>query len=90
MILLASFSAFTDDQERGLAKHNEFREIHQVPLMTLDQQLCDDAQAWAEEIARLGTVQHSPINERGDQAETLSMGCSPIGAQTVDEAVTNW
>ena len=87
IILLVSFSAFTDEQERGLAKHNEFREIHQVPLMTLDQQLCDDAQAWAEEIARLGTVQHS---HREDQGENLSMGCSTRGAQTVDEAVTYW
>ena len=87
---MASFSAFTDEQERGLAKHNEFREIHQVPLMTLDQQLCDDAQAWAEEIARLETVQHSPTNQRKGQGETLSMGCGQAGSQTVDEAVTNW
>ena len=87
---MTSFSAFTDEQEHGLAKHNEFREIHQVPLMTLDQQLCDDAQAWAEEISRLETVQHSPRNQRQGQGETLSMGCAHDGGQTVDEAVTNW
>ena len=79
----SSFSAFTDEQQEGLNKHNEFRQIHQVPPMTLDQQLCDDAQAHAEELAQSETIGME------NPGENLYMGCSS-NLETVEDAVTTW
>ena len=74
----------------GLATHNKFRKIHQVPLMTLDRQMCDQANAYAQKIAKMGTLMHSSKQEREGQGENLSMGCSTNKAQAMEEAVTNW
>ena len=70
--------------------HNEFRQIHQVPAMTLDKTMCNMAQAYAETLAQTGTFQHSSSDERNGDGENLSYGCSTEAAQTVDDAVTNW
>lgn len=74
----------------GLATHNKFRQIHQVPLMTLDRQMCDQAKAYAQKLANMGTLMHSKKQERQGQGENLSMGCSTKKAQAMDEAVINW
>ncbi|XP_078365354.1 Golgi-associated plant pathogenesis-related protein 1-like [Oculina patagonica] len=74
----------------GLDTHNKFRKIHGVPLMTLDRQMCDQAKAYAQKIAQLGELKHSSKEEREEQGENLSMGCSTNKAQAMEEAVTNW
>ena len=58
--------------------------------MTLDRQMCDEAKAYAEKIAKMGSLQHSTRDQRNGQGENLSMGCSTNAAQTMEEAVTNW
>ena len=83
-------SAFTQEEEIGLAAHNEFRQIHQVPKMTLDRQMCDKAKEYAQKIAQMGALQHASEQEREGNGENLSMGCSTNKAQTMEEAVTNW
>lgn len=80
------FSVFTEEEETGLAKHNEFREVHTAPPMTLDAGMCDEAKAYAKKLAQMGTLMHSTSSE----GENLSMGCSTNKAQTIEEAVTNW
>ena len=86
MNFLPSFAAFSDEEEAGLRKHNEFRQVHEAPAMTLDNQMCEEAKAYAEQLAQMGTLTHS---SSGD-GENLSMGCSTNKAQTMEEAVTNW
>ena len=54
--------------------------------MTLNIQMCDEAKAYAQQLAQMGTLMHSSSND----GENLSMGCSSDKAQTVEEAVTNW
>lgn len=83
-------SEFTQEEEIGLATHNEFRQIHQVPAMTLDRQMCDKAEEYAQKLAQMGTLQHASQQEREGNGENLSMGCSTNQAQTMEEAVTNW
>ena len=81
---------FTLTEEQGLAMHNEFRQIHQGPAMTLNKTMCNMAQAYAETLAQSGTFQHSSSDERDGDGENLSFGCATEAAQTVDDAVTNW
>ncbi|XP_078365331.1 uncharacterized protein LOC144649653 isoform X1 [Oculina patagonica] len=81
---------FTQEEEIGLSVHNEFRQVHGVPGMTLDRQMCDQAKAWAERLAQRGQLQHSSSQEREGQGENLSYGCSSNQAQTMEEAVTGW
>ena len=73
-----------------MAKHNEYRQIHEAPQMILNRQMCDQAKAYADRLARMGTLQHSHESERRGQGENLSFGCSTSGSQSVEEAVTNW
>lgn len=84
------FSEFTSEEQEGLATHNKFRKVHQVPLMTLDKQMSEQATEYAEKLARLGRLEHSQKTEGEDQGENLAFGCSFDKAQTIKEAVTNW
>lgn len=52
--------------------------------------MCDQAKAYAQKLAQLGTLRHSSKEQREGQGENLSMGCSTNKAQTMEEAVTNW
>ena len=81
-----SFAEFSDEEQAGLDKHNEFRGIHEAPPLALDRQMCDEAEVYAQQLARTGTLMHSSSND----GENLSMGCSSNKAQTMEEAVTNW
>ncbi|XP_022791759.1 protein PRY2-like [Stylophora pistillata] len=81
---------FTEEEEQGLAKHNEFRQVHGVPAMTLDRQMCDEAKQYAQTLSNMGSLMHSPSSERSGQGENLAMGCSIRAPQTIEEAVTNW
>ena len=87
---MINISVFTDEEQLALSTHNKFRETHGVPLMTLDREMCDQAKAYAVELAQQGTLMHSSKEKRQGQGENLSMGCSSKKAQTMEEAVTNW
>ena len=83
-------SAFTDEEQQGLAKHNEFRQVHEAAAMTLDRQMCDEAKQYAQTLAVMGSLVHSPGRDRGGQGENLAVGCSTDAPQTIEQAVTNW
>ena len=87
---LLPFLEFTQEEELGLAKHNEFRQVHQVPPMTLDRQMCDQAKEYAKTLVSMGTLKHSSKSEREGQGENLSMGCSTNAPQAMETAVINW
>ena len=84
------FLEFTEEEEIGLAKHNEFRQIHQAPPMTLDRKMCDQAKEYAGRLLLNGTLKHSNKTEREGQGENLSMGCSTNAPQAIETAVINW
>ena len=58
--------------------------------MTLDREMCDSATKYAQKLAEMGTLQHSSKQDRPQQGENLSMGCSTNEAQPIEQAVTNW
>ena len=89
-LFFVAFLEFTQEEEIGLAKHNEFRQVHQVPPMTLDRQMCDQAKEYAKTLVSMGTLKHSSKSEREGQGENLSMGCSSDNPQAMETAVINW
>jgi uncharacterized protein YkwD len=60
--------------------------------MTLNNDLSQQAKAYAQKIAQLGALQHSSNGERGQYVgENLAMGCSSFGNPlSGKKAVTNW
>ncbi|KAK3735193.1 hypothetical protein QZH41_017944, partial [Actinostola sp. cb2023] len=79
-------------EPEALQTHNNFRSVHNAPPMTLNNELNQQAKAYAQKIADLGALQHSSSNERGqDVGENLAMGCSTFGDPlSAKQAVTNW
>ncbi|EDO40545.1 predicted protein, partial [Nematostella vectensis] len=79
-------------EEEALLTHNNFRQVHNAPPMTLNRELSLQAKGYAEKIANLGALQHSSSGERGeDVGENLAVGCKSFGVPlTGKEAVTNW
>ena len=76
-------------EEEGLAAHNEYRAIHDAPAMKLDPRMSQQAAAYAQRLARMGSLQHSSSSERPDQGENLAMACRPNGFSAKD-AVEMW
>ena len=75
----------------ALKEHNKFRATHGAPPMTLNETMCDEATAYAQELAkRKSGLKHSPKEEREGQGENLSMGCGMDRGETVQEAVAKW
>jgi len=70
--------------------HNKFRKAHDVPAMTLNEEMSKSAAAYAAKLAQMGTLQHASKSDRNGHGENLSYGCSSSAAQTPEEAVTNW
>lgn len=55
--------------------------------MTLDTQMCEEAEEYAKDLARRGILEHSDT----DHGENLAYYCSSTGKPlTMENAVTNW
>ena len=82
----------TNFQQVGLAAHNKFREIHETPAMTLNAKMCDEAEAYAKTLAKLGKLQHASSEERRGDGENLAYSCSsePGAVMTAGQATANW
>ena len=77
-------------EQEGLKLHKSFRRIHDAHPMTLDETMCQEAAAYAAELARMGTLKPSSKEQTHGQGDNLSMGCSLKAGQIVTQAVTNW
>uniref|UniRef100_F7C095 GLI pathogenesis-related 2 n=1 Tax=Xenopus tropicalis TaxID=8364 RepID=F7C095_XENTR len=68
-----------------LQAHNKYREMHGAPPLQLSRQLCQSAQEWADQLAKLGTSQHSAAAE-GSIGENIyeRTGKEPTADHTVD------
>ena len=73
-----------------LAKHNEYRAIHDAPDMKVDKTAAESAQAWAEGLASTGTFEHSTSDERDGCGENLAMSSDATTMETTGEAVKMW
>ena len=78
----------TTFQKGGLLAHNKFRKIHGTPAMTLNAKMCDEAQAYAEVLAKKGRLEHAKVKD----GENLAYGCSsgPGAKLSGAEATKRW
>ena len=65
----------TDFQKSALDAHNNYRAKHHVGKLVLNQELCDIAQKYAEELARTGNFAHSHNNFHGDNMGENLFAC---------------
>lgn len=71
-----------------LAAHNAARADAGTPDLAWSDQLAADAAPWARELARRGTLEHSPAQGRAGEGENLWMGTA--GAYTLGQMVGGW
>ena len=78
---------YTDYRQDALQEHNKFRNIHEAPAMTLNNDMNTGAEDWARELFEEGKFEHS----NSEHGENLYYGCSSgeEGA-SVQKAVTAW
>jgi uncharacterized protein YkwD len=75
----------------GLQGHNRFRKLHNSKPLKLDRKMCAQAQDFARQLAKLGTLKHSARDTRQDQGENLAMGCSSGDTtMSADAATKKW
>ncbi|KAG7155528.1 Golgi-associated plant pathogenesis-related protein 1-like 3 [Homarus americanus] len=53
-----------------VSEHNRLRDLHSAPPLTLSDQLCNDAQAWANRLAHFGLLEYSSEHGRGENIMT--------------------
>ena len=57
--------------ESTLKLLNGYRARHSAEPLTVNEQLCEIAQRWAEQMARTGKLEHSPAEMRNFGRQTL-------------------
>jgi len=68
-----------------LAKHNELRQKHGSPAMTLNAQMNQEAQAWAQENANNHRMKHADRKDINGNGENLWYGCGYDPAQATQD-----
>ena len=72
-------------------QHNDLRQIHDAPAMTLDDSMNAAAEEYAHYLFTLGHLEHSDDDSRPGQGENLAYGCSTAAeGRTVQDAVKGW
>ena len=74
-----------------LQEHNVYRGIHGSSPLKLSTAMSMEAFAFAQDLAKNGTLKHSPVSSRPDQGESLAMGCATDGPGiTAEGVVKKW
>ncbi|CAF1101532.1 unnamed protein product [Adineta ricciae] len=78
--------------ESTLKLLNGYRARHSAEPLTVNEQLCEIAQRWAEQMARTGKLEHSPAEMRNFGRQTLgeNFGASFQAELTGDKMVRKW
>ncbi|XP_063847855.1 uncharacterized protein LOC135092961 [Scylla paramamosain] len=68
-----------------VSEHNRFRALHDAPPLVLSEQLCLDAQSWANRLAHFGLLEYSTEHGRGENILTsttkdILSGTAVVGA----------
>jgi len=88
-VLTGATGRLTDLDGRLLAAHNRERSALGLPALRWDPALAADARAWAEHLARLGTLVHAEDDDSADpQGENLWAGTR--GAYSPEAMVGLW
>ena len=60
-------------KEAIIKAHNEYRRKHEgTPSVVWSDRLAEEAQAWADNIAKLGTMKHAAAKDRKGQGENIA------------------
>ena len=89
----ASAKSLKNFDSTALSTHNSYRSTHNVPAMTQDNALAARARAWSANMARSGTLQHSPSSARDGAGENLFVSYttgSADPASVARQAVKSW
>lgn len=82
-------NAGDNPRQVGLNLHNDYRRVHNAPIMSLNSQLNDDAQRYAEKLARESVFEHDKNNR--NQGENLGLQCARgSDADLVKKVVDAW
>ncbi|XP_030621351.1 Golgi-associated plant pathogenesis-related protein 1, partial [Chanos chanos] len=74
-------------KEQFLSAHNEYRRQHQAPALTMSEDLCSSAQAWANHLLSTKALQHSNTNNGENLYYAWSSDTKNL---TGKEAVDSW
>lgn len=89
--LLCVLVVKADYRQDALKQHNDLRNIHDAPRMTLDDSMNVAAEEYARTLFTLGKLKHSNRTTRPGQGENLASGCSTAAeGRTVQDAVKAW
>lgn len=64
--------ALGNDENEALRLHNQARASKSLPSLTWDDNLANNARAWAQELVRRGKMEHSSGDQRPNQGENLA------------------
>ena len=79
----------SNQREVGLNLHNQYRRIHNAPAMRLTSELNDNAQRYADKLARESLFEHDP-NKKGE-GENLGLQCGTgSDADLVKKVINAW
>lgn len=78
-----------DFQKECLKAHNEYRQKHGVAPLTLNKEICKISQAWADNLAKRKTLEHSNNDDYGENIFCVSSS-DPNLSITGDEPVKSW
>ena len=82
-------SGASQERQVGLQAHNEYRKTHNAPSMQLDPKLNEDAQRYAEKLARESKFEHA--ENRDGAGENLGLQCARgTDADLVKKVVDAW
>jgi hypothetical protein len=81
-------AAQADFTGRILASHNAERAALDLPTLVWSETLAAEAAVWADRLAELGRLEHSPGYQRPGDGENLWMGTAD--AFTLEEMVGDW
>ncbi|XP_036383727.1 Golgi-associated plant pathogenesis-related protein 1-like isoform X1 [Megalops cyprinoides] len=74
-------------EKEFLDTHNAYRKKHQAPPLTMSRDLCSSAQAWANHLLSIKTLQHSDTKNGENLYYAWSSGPKKL---TGKEAVDSW
>ncbi|CAG0901450.1 unnamed protein product [Darwinula stevensoni] len=81
----------SDFERRALQRHNYYRKKHGAPALTMDREICQYSQDWAEQLAHWNRLEHRGNVGRKDGKQYgencyMSMGKANVSAEEVVDA----
>ena len=72
--------------------HNKFRQIHGTIAMQLNNNMCNEAEAYAKTLAQRGGPENFSARDRNNDGENVAYSCSSVPGASYSgaKATKNW